>query len=305
MLYDTNNPMLLLANTCTYARTTRPLETAATEAAHASHGQCTPAVQPSIAKKSRNTYKCGVCGRPKRGHFCPRQPSTLTSSMPRRCQRSTERTRSPPLLAHTVLRPPPLPTRVVRPSTLVVKLKLAGADASTATPPPAAREPYTGRSAAEPFTDGVRSARESRTVKLVMRDYLPSPPARRPRSDDSDCFCAQPDCPACFPISATRSDAPTPKRAKQSLGEALRALVGHAPEPPSELDALARIRAACAGIDRTLASLAMLRGPTGATESDADTASTGESSSEDDDSDDEDFTMPINGGRGRFHRVAP
>jgi hypothetical protein len=249
MPYDTNNPMLLLATTCTYARTTRPLETEATEAARASHAQRTPTVEPSIAKKRRNAYKCGVCGRPKRGHFCPRQPSTLTSSMPRRCQRST------------------------------------------------------GRSAAEPFTDGVRSARESRVVKLVMRDYLPSPPARRPRSDDSDCFCAQPDCPACFPISATRSDAPTPKRAKRSLGEALRALVGYGPEPPSELDAL--IRAACAGVERTLASLALPQGPTGATDSDADTASTAESSSEDDDSDDEDFTTPINGGRGRFHRVAP
>ena len=49
----------------------------------------------------------------------------------------------------------------------------------------------------------------------------------------------------------------------------------------------------------------MLQGPTGATDSDADTAFTTESSSEDDDSDDEDFIVAINGGRARFHRAAP
>jgi hypothetical protein len=139
-----------------------------------------------------------------------------------------------------------------------------------------------------------------------MRDYVP--PATVWGSD-TDCFCAHPACPACFPVSAVRSDAPTPKRAKRCLGEALRALVDHAPEHRSELDALARIRAACADVQRILASLVLPQGPTGATESDADTASTAESSSEDDDSDDdsddEEFIMPINGGRGRFHRVAP
>ena len=138
-----------------------------------------------------------------------------------------------------------------------------------------------------------------RVVKLSMRNYLPPPPAH---SNAAECFCAQSDCPACFPLSFGRSDAPPAKR--PNLGQAPRALVGHAPEPPSELAALATIRDACADVERILASLVLHQGDsTGATEPDTDTASSGEAS--DESSDDEEFDLPINGGRGRFHRIAP
>jgi len=198
MPYDTNNPMLLLATACTPARTdTHPLETATPEAARASHAQHTPTVEPSTAKK-RKLYKCGVCGRPKRGHFC--QPSTLTQAMHQHY--STDRS-------------------------------------------------TTDRSA-------TGSTIEYRVVKLVMRDYVPPAAVCPLVMSDAECFRAHPACPACFPV-------PTAKRAKACTN--LLPRLGCVPELPTpELDALARIRTACAGVERTLASLAMPEGPTGATE---------------------------------------
>ena len=226
MLYDTTNPMLLLATACTKSRTTLaapPSPTAATPSTiDWTIAQCFPS--PAERKRKRSKpYKCGVCGQPKAGHVC-----TLSMRQRKRA------------------------ANFERPSI-----------------------------ASSPIG--------YRVVKLVMRDCPPPPGARW----NGECFCAHAGCTTCFPLSVAT-------RAKPCLGEALRALVGQATPSPDGA-AHANIRTACADLKRTLASLVMPQGPTGATE--AAPESTGPTA--DERSDDEEFARLASGGRGRYHNTAP
>ena len=92
MLYDQNNPLLLLLATASSHARTHPSETATTEEADASGGVrvTNPLVERTIGKK-RKVYACGVCGQPKVAHVCSRLP-TLTSAMQQRRPRPAERT---------------------------------------------------------------------------------------------------------------------------------------------------------------------------------------------------------------------